>query len=756
MKRKVSICTLCASSVQGEAAYLEQKLRQYYSDAPSADYDDAASFADAVAKCACEGGIVVAAAPLSAFLGAKLRLLKLFSSKIVRNTAISSALQGNLPDDSKERDIHTAVPEKSKVFVSDDGLYSSFAAKLGEGMVVFMPLEAGRTQAVFALGLDGLLRQAFPADSRPKKPAMSQVRDSVKKVIDSGKTVAVSSCGSAKALLSVISAVPDSEEAFIPDSSVYESVDGESAEDFVAQSAKLSKETADADMGIAISEVYGNEDGESYVIVCVADSERANAARVFALPGEERKHLIAAAVIKLCSMLETYSGAAGLVNPNVPEKKNIKKTALLIAICAVVLATLVCLVAAIVLGSRYSQASLIDADSPNLLEQTTFAEDENDFYGGSGLDGEDMGITIIVPETTELSSTETSDALTSATTVTLTEKVTKIITTIAATATTTKPTTTTTTAKPTTTTTTTKPTTTKPTTTQPETTTRKATETAEATVAKGGKFVFKVYGYGHGVGMSQKGAIEMAKNGSSYEQILTHYFPTTTIKADSATPETVKYGGQDIPLVEYICKTTKKEMGYSSAGREAVKAQMAAIYTYAKYNNFVVKSSQHAYDGSFEFEGTEIHKACLEYLGMATAEDKPVAKYVDYNGAAANTVYFSTSAGKTASAESVWKAGQFPYLRGGVSSPEDPAPSDFEISAEEMRKLIEGYSDEIVLSENPAEWLEIVEHDSCINQNCGYITTIRVGNATMKGNAFRASLMKYKIRSHCFTVTYVA
>lgn len=751
MKRKVSICTLCASSAQSEAAYLEQKLRQYYPDAPSADYGDAASFAEAVAKCACEGGIVAAAVPLSMFLGAKLRLLKLFSSKIVRNSAITSALQGNLPEDSKEKDIHSAMPEKAKVFVSDDGLYSAFAKELGEGIVVLMPLEAGRTQAVFALGLDALIAKVFPAENRPKKPAMAQVKESVKKVIASGKTVAVSPCGSAKALLSVISAVPDSEDVFIPDSSVKEAEENESAEDFVAQSAKLSKETANADLGIAISDINSDENGESYVIVCVADSERANAARVFALPGEDRKHLIAAAVIKLCSMLEGHSGAAGLVNPNIPEKKNNKKTALIIAICAIALAVVICLVAAVVLGSKYSEASLANAGLQNSAEQATVTETQADYYGGSGLDGEDMDMIIFAPETTDLSTTETAT-----TKLSVTEKVTQILTTVATTIKTTKATTTT---KPTTTkaATTQKPTTTttKPTTTT--TTTQKATEpTSGATVSAGGKFVFKVYGYGHGVGMSQMGAIEMAKSGSAYEQILTHYYPGTTLKEDSATPETVKYGGEDIPLVEYICKTTKQEMGYSSAGREAVKAQMAAIYTYAKHNKFVVKSTQHAYADGFAFEGTEIHKACLEYLGMATAEDTPVAKYVDYNGNAANTVYFSTSAGKTASASTVWSANSYPYLAGGVTSPEDPKATEFEISAEDMKKLIEAYSDEIVLGDNPAQWLEIVEHDGCRGENCGYVTTMRIGNAKMKGNAFRASLMKYKIRSHCFTVTYVA
>lgn len=42
-----------------------------------------------------------------------------------------------------------------------------------------------------------------------------------------------------------------------------------------------------------------------------------------------------------------------------------------------------------------------------------------------------------------------------------------------------------------------------------------------------GKFVFTVHGYGHGVGMSQYGANTMAKSGSSYRDILEHYYPAT-------------------------------------------------------------------------------------------------------------------------------------------------------------------------------------------------------------------------------------
>ena len=42
-------------------------------------------------------------------------------------------------------------------------------------------------------------------------------------------------------------------------------------------------------------------------------------------------------------------------------------------------------------------------------------------------------------------------------------------------------------------------------------------------------FLFDVYGYGHGVGMSQWGAVGYASNGWSYQQILQHYYPGTSL-----------------------------------------------------------------------------------------------------------------------------------------------------------------------------------------------------------------------------------
>ena len=47
---------------------------------------------------------------------------------------------------------------------------------------------------------------------------------------------------------------------------------------------------------------------------------------------------------------------------------------------------------------------------------------------------------------------------------------------------------------------------------------------------KGSNVIIKGKGFGHGVGMCQFGAIEMARKGKNYKKILKHYYPRTKIK----------------------------------------------------------------------------------------------------------------------------------------------------------------------------------------------------------------------------------
>ena len=46
----------------------------------------------------------------------------------------------------------------------------------------------------------------------------------------------------------------------------------------------------------------------------------------------------------------------------------------------------------------------------------------------------------------------------------------------------------------------------------------------------GGNYIIKGGGYGHGIGMSQNGANEMAKAGKTYDEILQFFYPGTEVK----------------------------------------------------------------------------------------------------------------------------------------------------------------------------------------------------------------------------------
>jgi hypothetical protein len=76
---------------------------------------------------------------------------------------------------------------------------------------------------------------------------------------------------------------------------------------------------------------------------------------------------------------------------------------------------------------------------------------------------------------------------------------------------------------------------------------------------KAGHSHFTTKGYGHGVGMSQRGALAYSAQGWTYDKILQHYYTGTTIATDMAVPDTVTFGGKVISTKEYLARTTRAE-----------------------------------------------------------------------------------------------------------------------------------------------------------------------------------------------------
>lgn len=271
----------------------------------------------------------------------------------------------------------------------------------------------------------------------------------------------------------------------------------------------------------------------------------------------------------------------------------------------------------------------------------------------------------------------------------------------------------------------------------------KKTCSFKAVKSKSGVFTFTCYGRGHGVGMSQRGAEALAQKGWKYDEILTHYYKDTKIKKDKKMPSKVKYGGKKYSLKQYLQRVVQAEIG-GYVSYETVKAQVVACYTYAKSKNFDIKSYEHAFSS----------KAAVSDK-VKKAVNKVMGEYVSYKGKTCITPYHALSAGKTSSSLNAWGV-DYPYLE-QVSSSSDRKNSDWKrtytVSSEEIKaKAKEAYG--IELKGDPSKWIKILEHDGAVSSYIGYVEKIRIGSETISGEQFRAKILGYKIRSHCYTVSY--
>ncbi len=279
-----------------------------------------------------------------------------------------------------------------------------------------------------------------------------------------------------------------------------------------------------------------------------------------------------------------------------------------------------------------------------------------------------------------------------------------------------------------------------------------ATTTTAAVKSDKGVFTFYVFGYGHGVGMSQVGANYLATQGWDAWQILAHYYydasENTKIVSGDAYPAKIKYAGTEYNTRDFIASALESEMG-GSYQVEALKAQAVAIYTFAKYNGFNLGA-----------DATAFGKTPSQTV-YSVVDDVMAGGYYIANGSdVAVTPFHAMSAGVTTSYYNVWGKGigaSVPYLSGGRKSYGDYLDANFKstytITSDDLKKLVKENA-KIELSGDPSTWLGIITHDSAVRDDIGYVSSINVGGTIMTGNDFRIKVMGGRIRSHCFAFTY--
>ena len=768
MKNKISLLAFVNQPLPRRAiAEYESVFAAVYGECRFEQFTDSRELFSALAGAFGDSETVVLAAAERHYIEIKKLLFDALRTKTASSDRIAEVLETADED-------QCLMPADAQILVTDDGKYSGFIEKSGSQTLVFLPLSDGRCAKVAEelklvfLPVEKAAESANTTEpdangaGEPSAEEKCDPEEVVALLKERGLSVAVASSKNSPFVFSVL---PYDDESDFGDAIFARSVDIERQEDeshgeYIAAMAGRARAKSGASIGAAISNVFRNDDEDSkhFMLICIADENKARVFKVFSRKGETTQEFIYACVRRLYSALADYA-RNGFVMHDVSDDASIiitdgehhshhksapvrsgKKTALIVA-SVILLAALIGTAVTFLVKGYGSQAgaSLIGARTPDTTESETgdiigvmddiiFADVEDP----NGDTTDEYSSDSTAAQSTD--SEKTTGEQTNGTVPGSIAEGSTVLTTVIST-------------KPTTRPSTTEKTTVKPTQKPTETTTRHSS-------SKTGTFVFTVYGYGHGVGMSQNGASEYARRGWTYKQILLHYYnnPGISLVKDSNLPSTVTYNGKSYSLAEYLGKTAYAEVG-PSAPLESIKSQMVAIYTYAKRQNFKMTTSNHAFRESYAGTSSSIENAIKATLG----------EYLAYYGSPAFTPYFSTAAGKTASSANVWGGSQnsYPYLAGGRTSPEGDVKRTLTISSEELRKKVEAYnakvdsSKRITLQSDPSQWIKILEHDSARGSNCGYISSMRIGNQTMRGNAFRLNIMgAATLRSHCFTFTY--
>ena len=276
-------------------------------------------------------------------------------------------------------------------------------------------------------------------------------------------------------------------------------------------------------------------------------------------------------------------------------------------------------------------------------------------------------------------------------------------------------------------------------------------------------FTLTVYGYGHGVGLTQYGAVQLDKNGYDYKQILKHYFTGVSIRKDPDYHSKTWYPGEGyISTLQLVARITYGEIyGITNYGEymEACKAQAVAVYTLLKYNNFYIKDkSDVGYAGAATYENVpaNLKSAVKEIIGYYMYEKTDESKKPILS------VFSAAAGGKTCSSADIW-GGYLPYLT-PVDSSYDlnakigdnlVAQTTYELSKEYVRSCILGYDSSIVLPDDPAKWIKVLEHSASIDSSRGYITKVQVGNKVCSGYALSCYIFPYfRAGSTCMYIQY--
>ncbi len=236
---------------------------------------------------------------------------------------------------------------------------------------------------------------------------------------------------------------------------------------------------------------------------------------------------------------------------------------------------------------------------------------------------------------------------------------------------------------------------------------------------------------------------------------LSDYIVSTILSMDEATiqnniseyskeiPEYITVNGEQIPTKQALARLITAELsnGYK---REVAQAYTVAVYTCLKVigNDFVLDNVRIS-----NSPNGVVFRAVEEVYGDYLTYNNFLAVPLFHNLTAVNTLDMSH---------------KLPYLKSvKLERHQDVNIRDYEsskvYSVDEMKAILLKNNSSVVLSENPAEWVVIKEHDASVSNEVGNVKTVLFNGTEMTGIEFKMKVMgDDKLPSICFNIVYNA
>ncbi len=329
-----------------------------------------------------------------AYLKFKPVLIKAFDFTPAYSDKIMDALEGSVTDETVKK-AHALIPNEAEELMTENGLYSGFFVKEeNQYIVVFPLLETAVPKILQTAKLPFFKQEESRAevlqeivDGEKASPKASTI---IQKLLRNDLRIAIPSTPATKLLKSDVKACEGYADfvfftPFVNDTGITD------PKQYAAQLARGAMELRNTELGATISNIFREKKGDKiisyYAFISVATADKVVVKKLFAEPDENIENLIAEATAELYAMIDKYidelafKAAASLedsekyedavieaeVVSDVRPEATISKTGMIVAIIAVIMAIVACVVLAMKLGDYFVTPS--DAPANEVLQQ---------------------------------------------------------------------------------------------------------------------------------------------------------------------------------------------------------------------------------------------------------------------------------------------------------------------------------------------------------------------------------------------------